>query len=345
MNFFTTMLVALIVGTIFYKLKIPGGMMIGAICGVAAFNIITSNAYMPYEGKFLAQTISGAFIGVSISKNDLQQFKKLLKPLFILVSSLLILNITVGFIVFYLTDLDFLTSFFIAVPGGMSDTPIIAQEIGADGAVVAVLQFVRMCVGIGFFPSFIQLVAKNETNTYKGSMKLTKSIFNNKGFIITVIVALFGGIVGEFSNIPAGTLVFSLIFTIIAKQFFNECMLPVFVRRAAQILAGAYIGSSMTYSDFLAIGDLIVPAIILVLGYLIACIIISRLLKKYCGFTLKEGMLCATPAGASDMALISADIGVNSPDVVVLQIARMLCAIIIFPQVINLIYTIYTLFI
>ncbi len=345
MSFFTTILVAFIFGIIFYKLKIPGGMMIGAIFGAATFNIITNNAYIPYEGKFLAQTISGAFIGVGISKNDLLQFKKLIKPLLILISGLLILNIIVGFIIFYLTDLDFLTCFFIAVPGGMSDTPIIAQEMGADGAVVAVLQFVRMCVGIGFFPSFIQLVGKNEKAVDKGSMKINKMSYTNKGFIITLFVALLGGIVGELINIPAGILLFSLIFTIIAKQFFDECMLPVLVRRIAQILAGAYIGSSMTYTDFIAIGDLIIPAIILVIGYLTACIIISKLLKKHCNFSIKEGMLCATPAGASDMALISADIGVNSPDVVVLQIARMLCAILIFPQVINLIYTFYNLFI
>ena len=40
-----------------------------------------------------------------------------------------------------------------------------------------------------------------------------------------------------------------------------------------------------------------------------------------------------TPAGASDMALIAADIGVNSPSLVVMQIFRMLMAASIFPQI------------
>ena len=48
-------------------------------------------------------------------------------------------------------------------------------------------------------------------------------------------------------------------------------------------------------------------------------------------------MLAATPAGATDMALISSDIGVEDPDLVVIQILRMVCVILIFPQVISLI--------
>ena len=45
-------------------------------------------------------------------------------------------------------------------------------------------------------------------------------------------------------------------------------------------------------------------------------------------------MLAATPAGASDMALISSDLGVNSKEVIELQIIRMVVVIVVFPQVI-----------
>ncbi len=47
---------------------------------------------------------------------------------------------------------------------------------------------------------------------------------------------------------------------------------------------------------------------------------------------LREGMLMLTPAGASDMALISADIGVNSPRLILVQIYRLLIATAIFPH-------------
>ena len=53
-------------------------------------------------------------------------------------------------------------------------------------------------------------------------------------------------------------------------------------------------------------------------------------------------MLMATPAGASDMALISADLGVTDRAVVELQIARMVIVIAVFPQVIALVSNLFS---
>lgn len=334
LEFLLTMCVAAVVGLVFKKIHVPGGLMIGAIVGVAALNILWGVAYMPYEGKLAAQMISGAFIGVGISREELKSFGKLLKPMSILVGGMLVLNITMGFLLYAISDMSLLTCFFAAVPGGMSDTPIIAAEMGADGATVALLQFVRLCAGVGVFPMFIQYCGRHESDVDKGEMTISKTAYSHGGFALTMGVAVLGGVLGKLSGVPSGTLLFALIFTIVAKQLVNGCMLPLWVRKCAQLLAGAYIGTSVNQEDVRNMGSLIVPALVLVAGYFVTCMVIGRLLKKHCRFKLKEGMLCATPAGAADMALISADIGVTSPDVVVLQIARMLFAITVFPQVI-----------
>jgi uncharacterized membrane protein AbrB (regulator of aidB expression) len=46
-----TFLVAVLCGFILLKLKVPGGMLVGAIIGVVTLNISTGLAYMPYAGK------------------------------------------------------------------------------------------------------------------------------------------------------------------------------------------------------------------------------------------------------------------------------------------------------
>ena len=68
----------------------------------------------------------------------------------------------------------------------------------------------------------------------------------------------------------------------------------------------------------------------------VTAFLVGGLLHRFFGFTLREGMLIATPAGANDMALISGDLDVHSPDVVVLQIVRMVIVISLFPQLIHL---------
>ena len=53
-------------------------------------------------------------------------------------------------------------------------------------------------------------------------------------------------------------------------------------------------------------------------------------------------MLIATPAGASDMALIASDLGVDNPDVSFIQIMRMITVVTVFPHIINLVVHLIT---
>ena len=46
-----------------------------------------------------------------------------------MLGGMLCLNLIMGFVIHKVTDLDWITSFMCAVPGGMSDTPIIAAEM------------------------------------------------------------------------------------------------------------------------------------------------------------------------------------------------------------------------
>lgn len=46
-------------------------------------------------------------------------------------------------------------------------------------------------------------------------------------------------------------------------------------------------------------------------------------------------MLMASPAGASDMALVMDDLGVRNVDVVVVQAVRAIVVVAVFPQVVN----------
>ena len=78
---------------------------------------------------------------------------------------------------------------------------------------------------------------------------------------------------------------------------------------------------------------LIIPAMIVVAVYLINSYITGNLISRKFNIPKREALLMLTPAGASDMALISSEIGVHSTNLVIMQIIRMLCAVSIFPAV------------
>lgn len=341
-NFIITLVIGALVGYFFFKLKVPGGMMVGAIVGVSIFNIITELAYVPVEGKIVAQIIAGAFIGAGLEKTDIKRLRNIFKPTAIILFSLLILNLVVGFIIYYTSPLDLVTSLMSAIPGGMSDTPIISEEMGADSAKVAVMQFIRMVFGIGVFPTMIKSLSESKyykDDQAKSESYKRKTVVDNSwnNLVLTLIVASIFGIVGRLTGIPAGTLVFSMIGVIILKLSINKAYLPKWIRRLAQVLSGTYVGSSIVANDLLEMRFLIGPAIVLILGYAMVCIFVGAFLHNKFNMPIKDAMLACTPAGASDMALIAADIGVDSADVIVIQVIRMVFVISIFPQIITII--------
>ena len=336
-NFIITLFIGYAVGYIFFKLNLPGVMMVGEIIWVSIFNIATGMAYIPIGGKVAAQIIAGAFIGVGLEKSDLIRLKSIFKPAFTVLTALLFLNILVGFVIYYISPLDLVTSLMSAIPGGISDIPLISEEMGADSAKVAAMQFIRLVFGIGVFPSMIHKLSKNynkdliENEIYEREITKTN---NWQDLLLTLFIATIFGVLGRILSFPSGTLVFSMASIIALNIWTGKGYLPRPFKQLAQVLAGTYVGSGIVYSDVLEIKFIIMPAIVLILGYAVTCILIGSFISKKFSMPIKDAMLACTPAGASDMALIASDIGVDSADIIVIQVIRMVVVISIFPQII-----------
>lgn len=345
----TTLILTLITGTaggfLFYKLKVPAGMLVGAIVAVSFLSIFTPFAAMPANTKLCAQIITGAYIGCMISRDDVKHLPKVIKPYLTVMLSFFILNMVMGFIIWVVSPMDLLTSMLCALPGGISDTPLIAMDMGADAAKVALMQFVRMVFGIGVLPSLIvwfdTLMEKDpekRKTTEKAAVQKRKAAEGSAlRLIMTLAISAVGGIAGKLAGIPAGTLVVSLLVVLIFKLTINKAYLPTWCRRVAQVLSGCVIGCRMKYEDVLELRYLFVPALLLLAGYVLNCIVVGIILSRKFGFSRREGMLSVSPAGATEMALIAADLGVDSPDLVVLQIGRLVGVLTVFTQVISLI--------
>lgn len=338
MPFVLTLVTASAVGFLFLKKKVPGGVMVGALVGTVALNIGTGLAYMPAVARTIAQITAGAYIGASIKRSDVRRMPKLAKPAAILLCSMLVLNLVLGVIIHAASRLDWMTSFFCAVPGGMSDTPIIAAEMGADGAAVAFMQFFRLIGGVGVFPAIIMTATSHEAEGSSAPREEEREQTAEPASVpLTAAVAAACGVIGKLSGVPVGTLIFSMTGTAALGLATGRAAIPMYLKRIAQVLSGAYIGSSIGLRELLDLRYLILPSLLLVLAYLLNCFFVSTLLHRFCGMARREAMLVSTPAGAVDMALISGDMGISSLDLNVLQIIRMITVVSVFPQIIRLV--------
>lgn len=359
MRFLITLAVCTASGLLLKRLKVPGGMLVGALIGGALLNVLTPYGYMPYAGRFAAQTAAGAYIGAMFDRNQLRSIRRVWKPYLVIMCFFLAANLTAGFLIWKTGACDLMTALLCCVPGGMSDTPLIAADMGADVGVVAVLQFVRMVTGIAIMPSIISLLVKQpaqpvtvaaaggaaavadaaaETTPDPGEARPDEKP-NKSGKSIplavgTVAVAIVGAALGRAAGIPAGILVGSMLIVIAMNLSYGKAYLPMPLKRAAQILSGAYIGCTLDRESILALRYLILPAVIILAVYIPTSLLCGWLNSKINRRDLRESMLSATPGGASDMALIAADLGVESMDLMVIQVLRMVSVIIIFPQMV-----------
>jgi membrane AbrB-like protein len=179
--------------------------------------------------------------------------------------------------------------------------------------------------------------AKDVTNdvTTEKEQRKKSSVHSPLALLCTMVLALLAGFLGGLTHVPAGVFLFSIVAVLILKLKFDFAYVPLWLKRCALLISGCYIGSAITMHDVRGFKLLALPLAITLGGYIANCFITGKILSKTCGFNRKEGMLATTPAGASDIALSSADMGVENTDIIIIQVFRYVMAMALFPQIIN----------
>ena len=341
-----TLLIGFVGGGVALRFKVPAGAMIGSMLSIALYNIITGNAFMPQDVRVITQIAAGAFIGSGIRKKDVLDLKLMIKPAVLMVSSMIILDLLMGYIMYRTTGISLVTCLFACAPGGIVDMSLISNDLGADSSKVAILQLVRLTSVMVLFPSIMKFVAKrydtpknpDDNNCISASTKPTmcqKEKYIN--LMITTSVALVAGFIGYKSKIPAGAMTFSMVAVGALNVIFNKGYMPINIRRATQVFAGVLIGERMMYSDLIALKSVLLPAFILLTGIIAVNLCIGFLISRVSGLELITSLLASAPGGVSDMAIIAKDLGGDAPKVAILQLARYVCIIAIFPIIIKFI--------
>lgn len=334
-----TLVLSLLVGQGFMKLRLPGGLLVGVMLVFSVMQVLTGSLWAPPGTKEVAQMIAGSFIGASLSIADLKRLPRLWKAFVTIISGLIILNILIGFVLTQVSDLSLVTALFASIPGGMGTIPIISEEYGADPIIVTVMQFVRMVMGIGVFPSLVvKLNQRLKTDSayslqpeQASGPQLTKERPLNS-FLALVIASVFAWAASQFIS-GLNLMVLSLIGMAILNLTVGVKPLPINYRRLAQVLSGWYVGTTFYAEQLSALSQLLLPVLILIPMFLLGCLVIGFVVHKIQRMRLTDSMLASIPAGASDVVLILGDLNISNSDIVVLQVLRVIVVTSLFPQI------------
>ena len=369
LNLFLTLLVAVIGALVFLKLKAPAGAFLGAMLFVALFNIFTNFVYFPVQARVYIRIFAGAVVGARMKKSDVISMKTIVFPAILLVFGMLALNLILGYGIHRLTGLELMTSMLGAAPGGVQDMALIAEDLGANAAQIAVLQSVRFFAVLGISPVFLRAFVRKyspvpdqeaietlessglvsseessealsgassgtipETDSKTKSVKLKRDMLS---FFRTMVFAFICGLLVNMTPLPAGSMVGGMLGAVLATLLIKPSYVPVKVRTATQVCAGTLIGCTIGMEELISLKEILVPAVILVIVLFIANFAFGLLIHKVTKLDLATSMFGTAAGGVTDMALIADELGADSPKVAILQFLRMVCIIIFSPTIIR----------
>lgn len=151
--------------------------------------------------------------------------------------------------------------------------------------------------------------------------------------LLTVLVAALGSFLFYRLKIPAGALIGAIVFTAAFHIFTDFGAFPAVMKTVMQAIAGAFIGQRITRRDIAQLRRTLAAGVVMfafMLGYTLA---VGYLLNAVTQLDLATSFVCAMPAGLSDTAIISADLGANATQTTVVHTVRTLFAILLLPQV------------
>ena len=157
--YLATLAAALSGGWIGIKIKMPAGALIGSMLAVAAFNLLTGKAAFPSQTAVVLQCLTGAYMGAKIGKREALDMLKSVKAGVLLSLCMCLFSTLVSFLIVRFSAMDPATALFSTAPGGIADMSLIALEMGADPAIVAIMQVSRIVAVVMLMPALIKRIA------------------------------------------------------------------------------------------------------------------------------------------------------------------------------------------
>ncbi|MGI1834340.1 AbrB family transcriptional regulator [Bacillus altitudinis] len=332
------------------------GMSIGWMIGTlmtAAFIALRRPALFQRKGKntlrihsrwlLLGQFILGIELGQKMNMKVLHIFAENWLPVsFMLVFSILLAMLS-GFVLWKLSKTDMLTSFVGTAPGGLSAMPGIAQEVGANTAVVSLVQTIRVLMvvlTIPFTVFYLNTKSQSDVVVAQGSA-FSSGVFTISNISWTAALILGAWLMSRLAvrlHFPAPWLIGSMLgvaaLQVGAGALTGHDLIPYWPAQAniaSQVFLGATIGSKMNKQMFAGLKNTLIVAVVSSAGLIAATVLSSIAIAEITGISVITAILAFSPGGIAEMATTAVTLHEDSTFVVAVQVVRIILVIAMLP--------------
>ncbi|MGD6976859.1 AbrB family transcriptional regulator [Bacillus altitudinis] len=328
------------------------GWMIGTLMTVA-FIALRRPALFQRKGNntlrihsrwlLLGQFILGIELGQKMNMKVLHIFSENWLPVsFMLVFSILLAMLS-GFVLWKLSKTDMLTSFVGTAPGGLSAMPGIAQEVGANTAVVSLVQTIRVLMvvlTIPFTVFYLNTKSQSDVVVAQGSA-FSSGVFTISNISWTAALILGAWLMSRLAvrlHFPAPWLIGSMLgvaaLQVGAGALTGHDLIPYWPAQAniaSQVFLGATIGSKMNKQMFVGLKNTLIVAVVSSAGLIAATVLSSIAIAEITGISVITAILAFSPGGIAEMATTAVTLHEDSTFVVAVQVVRIILVIAMLP--------------
>ncbi|TYR79405.1 AbrB family transcriptional regulator [Priestia megaterium] len=309
-------------------------------------NLATERKGIPKYWLYIGQAILGIELGQKINQSVLVTFTEHWSTILIILLVSVGFSLISGFVLWKWGQTDLLTSFFGTAPGGMSAMPGIAEEVGANTAVVSIIQAMRVFLVVLTVPLFVSYLEIRSTAPQELSTQPPAGEFEMLSVLWTVILAIaaIGGYyVGKYLRFPApwlvGSMVTVAIVQMIASAYTGHYIVawwPHIVITLSQIFIAASIGSRFHKRMFVGLQRTVLVAFFSTIGLILSMFVCAYIVSKITGIPFITAALAFAPGGIAEMTTTSVVLHADAPFVVVVQVFRVLVVSLVLPPIFRL---------
>lgn len=153
--------------------------------------------------------------------------------------------------------------------------------------------------------------------------------------LLTIATAIMGGFAGKRLRLPAGYMVGALLATGLLNILWPAAAFPPDARVLAQLVAGAYIGMTVTRQSLAELRQMLLPSIVLLAGVSFFALISGFAIYYLSDLELTTALLATVPGGIVDMSMISLEFGAQPQIVAALQLERLVVIMTVYPFILK----------
>ena len=279
---------------------------------------------LPEAASTLAQAVIGVMLGALLQAETLVVVAENWLAVLLVTVGTLAISVAAGQLLRLQPGISPVTGAAAMIAGGASNITVIAQDLGADPRMVAVLQYLRVLLIVISMPIAASALAGVPGGGASAVAGDTGSGWLS-GLGLTVGCAAVGLVVGRLARIPQSAL-FGPMLAAIAVDLSGwaaGATVPDLVIDAAFLAIGLQVGLTFTVASLRLVGRALPIALTLIVGVILACAGLGLVLSVTTGVRPLDAYLATTPGGMNAVLATATDIGADTTFVLAVQVLRL----------------------